>query len=255
LPLIDIRNLSVSYETVSGVSVDALRDIDLSIYPGDFFCVVGPSGCGKSTLLAAIAGFINPGQGTLTDQGRPVTGPDPRRGMVFQQPELFPWLTVYKNVEFGPRMRGVSSSERRDITENCLRSVRLWDFRNAYPYELSGGMQQRAAIARVLANNPRILLMDEPFGALDALTREHLQEELLSLWGRTGKTVIFVTHSVEEAVYLGTDIIVFSDRPGRIIARFKPGFSKNGGSSRKVKALPEFVSLREDVLSRIWSIS
>lgn len=235
--------------------VEALRHIDLSIRSGDFLCVVGPSGCGKSTLLSAIAGFIHPTRGTVLDEGRPVESPDRRRGMVFQQPELFPWLSVFQNVEFGPRMRGLNKKARKEETEHCLRMVKLWDFRNSYPYELSGGMQQRAVIARVLANDPHILLMDEPFGALDALTREHLQEELLSLWSRTGKTVVFVTHSVEEAVYLGTDVIVFSERPGRIIARFKSAFSKNGGSSRTVKAHPDFITLREKVLSRIWSIS
>ena len=255
-PQVELKSLSLSYPTLSGESIEALKDIDLVVQPGGFVCVVGPSGCGKSSLLHLLAGFLHPTCGEAIAEELPINGPDPRRGMVFQHPELYPWLTVYRNVEFGPRMRGIRGALLRERTERCLRMVRLWEFKEAYPYELSGGMQQRAAIARVLANDPHILLMDEPFGALDALTREHLQEELLGLWRQTGKTVIFVTHSVEEAVYLGTDVVVMTERPGRISDRFECPFSRNGGggNSREVKARPDFVALRERILAKIWAI-
>lgn len=254
---IELKDVSLAYPAVSGFSIQALSGLNLRVSHGDFVCLVGPSGCGKSSLLRLLAGFLNPSGGSLLIDGEAVGGPDSSRGMIFQQAELYPWLTVFGNVEFGPRMRGVEVAARRVEVERCLRLVRLWDFKDAYPYELSGGMQQRVAIARVLANDCELLLMDEPFGALDALTREHLQEELLSLWRQTGKTIIFVTHSVEEAVYLGTDVLVMTDRPGTISARFHSPFSRAGGSdfSRSIKALPEFVRLREEVLLRIWANS
>jgi ABC-type taurine transport system ATPase subunit len=218
-------------------------------------CVVGPSGCGKTTLLRIIAGFVTPTAGEARLDGGVIAGPDHQRGVVFQHPALYPWLSVQGNVEFGPKMRGIAATRRRELAERYLRMVRLWDFRGKAPYELSGGMQQRVAIARVLANDPRILLMDEPFGALDALTREHLQEELLKIWRATGKTVFFITHSVEEAVYLATKLVVMSPRPGRILATLEPGFSRETPPrpSRGVKSSPEFVTLREEVLHLIWS--
>jgi taurine transport system ATP-binding protein len=187
--------------------------------------------------------------------GVPIEGPDHQRGVVFQQPTLYPWLTVRQNVEFGPKMRGIAPARRRELAEHYLRMVRLWEFRDKAPYELSGGMQQRVAIARVLANDPRILLMDEPFGALDALTREHLQEEVLKIWRETRKTVFFITHSVEEAVYLATTVAVMSPRPGRIQATIEAPFSRQSGTadSRAVKSSPEFVALREQVLRLIWT--
>ena len=234
--------------------IRAVDRLSLSFGEGDFVCVVGPSGCGKTTLLRIIAGFVAPTSGEARLDGAVITDPDHQRGVVFQHPALYPWLTVQQNVEFGPKMRGVKAARRREITERHLRLVRLWDFRGKAPYELSGGMQQRVAIARVLANDPRILLMDEPFGALDALTREHLQEELLKIWRATGKTVFFITHSVEEAVYLATRLIVMSPRPGRILATLAPGFSRETPPrpSRVVKSSPEFVALREEVLRLIW---
>lgn len=249
---ITLESVSLAYQTVAGAPIQALSELNLRVARGDFVCLVGPSGCGKSSLLRLLAGFMRPSGGSLLIDGRAIDGPDPSRGMVFQQAELYPWLTVFGNVEFGLKMRGFGVARRRAEAERCLRLVRLWDFKNAYPYELSGGMQQRAAIARVLANDCELLLMDEPFGALDALTREHLQEELLSLWRQTGTTIIFVTHSVEEAVYLGTDVLVMTDRPGTISARFHSPFSRSADLSRSIKALPEFTRLREEVLSRIW---
>ena len=245
--------VGVSYG--SGVAqVVALENISLAFAPGDFICIVGPSGCGKTTLMQTLAGFLKPSQGRVTIEGRAVDGPGADRGVVFQQPALFPWLTVAGNAGFGPMLRGTTKAQQAEIVEQNLRLVGLWDFRDRYPYELSGGMQQRLAIVRALANNPKILLMDEPFGALDALTREQMQEELHAVWRRTGMTVLLITHSVEEAIYLGTDVVVISQRPGRVLKRIAAPFShRNERNSRAIKSLPEFVAMREHVLSMIWN--
>ena len=252
-PILEIDEVMMEYLSRDG-PVAALERVSLAIGEGDFVCLVGPSGCGKTTLLRIIAGFVAPTAGQVRLDGDPILGPDYQRGVVFQHPALYPWLTVQANVEFGPKMRGLPLARRRELAEHHLRMVRLWDFRAKVPYELSGGMQQRVAIARVLANDPRILLMDEPFGALDALTREHLQEELLKIWKATGKTVFFITHSVEEACYLATSILVMSPRPGRILAAVEAPFSRQAAiqDSRVVKSSPEFVALREQVLRYIW---
>jgi taurine transport system ATP-binding protein len=251
--LLDIDDVTLEYTGRDG-RVAALDRVTLAIREGDFVCVVGPSGCGKTSLLRIVAGFVPPTTGRVRLDGASIVGPDHQRAMVFQQPALYPWLTVQQNVEFGPRMRGVPRGRRAELAERVLRLVRLWDVRGRAPYELSGGMQQRVAIARVLANDPRVLLMDEPFGALDALTREHLQEELLKLWKTTGKTVVFITHSVEEACYLGMRVVVMSPRPGRIVAEVPAPFSvrESGGDSRAVKSSVEFVELRERILKLIW---
>ena len=251
--ILEIDEVMMEYPSSDG-PVTALERVSLAIGEGDFVCLVGPSGCGKTTLLRIIAGFVQPSAGQVRLDGEPILGPDYQRGVVFQHPALYPWLTVQANVEFGPKMRGLPSARRRELAEHHLRMVRLWDFRTKTPYELSGGMQQRVAIARVLANDPRILLMDEPFGALDALTREHLQEELLKIWKATGKTVFFITHSVEEACYLATTIFVMSARPGRILASIEAPFSRQAATqdSRAVKSSQEFVALREQVLRYIW---
>jgi ABC-type nitrate/sulfonate/bicarbonate transport system ATPase subunit len=196
----------------------ALDLIDVDIPAGQLVTILGPSGCGKSTLLGLVAGFLQPSGGTVLVGGTPVTGPGADRGVVFQQPRLFPWMSVRRNVEFGPRMAGSGAAERRRLAEQALALVRLADVADRATYELSGGMQQRAAIARALANKPSVLLLDEPFAALDALTRERLQDELLRLWRVTRTTVLFVTHSVEEAAHLGTRVLVLSARPGRVIA-------------------------------------
>ncbi len=255
-PILSIDGVSVVFPTSDG-PVTALDRVSLTMAEGDFVCVVGPSGCGKTTLLKIIAGFLAPTSGRVLLDGAPIHEPDHQRGVVFQQPALYPWLTVLENVEFGPKMRGLGRAERRRLAEEYLRMVRLEEFAGKPPYQLSGGMQQRVAIARVLANDPRILLMDEPFGALDALTREHMQEELLKIWKATGKTVFLITHSVEEACYLGTSIVVMSPRPGRIIRVLEAPFSRRAATadSRAVKASPEFVALREQVLSLIWGES
>lgn len=196
--------------------VVALKDIDLEIRPGEFVCLLGPSGCGKSTLLNAIAGFSLPTSGTLEVSGRPVTAPGPDRGMVFQEYALFPWMTVEANIAFGLDIRGTGSEEKARIVDELLDMLGLKEFRHRFPKDLSGGMRQRVAIARVLALDPPIMLMDEPFGALDALTRRSLQDELLRIWRSVGKTIVFVTHSIEEAVYLGSRVVILTYRPGTI---------------------------------------
>ena len=196
--------------------VVALQDIDLDIAPGQFTCLLGPSGCGKSTLLNAVAGFSAPSSGSITVDGAPVSAPGPERGMVFQEYALFPWMTVEKNIAFGLEIKGLAKSRIAGTVEKLLHMLSLVEFRARYPKDLSGGMRQRVAIARVLALDSPIMLMDEPFGALDALTRRNLQDELLRLWAALNKTIIFVTHSIEEAIYLADRIVVMTYRPGTI---------------------------------------
>lgn len=250
-----IEDLSQSFGSGAD-AVDALGPITLDIAPGEFITIVGPSGCGKTTLIRAVAGFLSPTAGTIRVGDRPVTDPGPDRGMVFQHPRLFPWLDVAGNVELGLRFRGVQRSERKRIVDDHLRLVGLDGFGHRRPYELSGGMQQRCQIARVLAGAPSIMLMDEPFGALDALTRERLQNELLALWRQTRPTVVFITHSVDEAVFLGSRVLVMSPRPGRIVLDEPAVFEGDDGSAVPVEDLrswPDFVALRERVRAAIQS--
>jgi NitT/TauT family transport system ATP-binding protein len=197
-------------------AVVALKDIDLQITPGEFVCLLGPSGCGKSTLLNAIAGFSLPTSGSLEVAGKEVTAPGPDRGMVFQEYALFPWMTVERNIAFGLEIRGAGKAEIKAKVDALLDMLGMQDFRRRFPKDLSGGMRQRVAIARILALDSPIMLMDEPFGALDSLTRRSLQDELLRIWRAVGKTIVFVTHSIEEAVYLGTRVVLLTPRPGRI---------------------------------------
>ena len=238
---------------VRGARVQALEKIDLHIEPGQFVCLAGPSGCGKTTLLRLLAGFMKPSEGSITVDGEPVRRPSAERGVVFQQPMLFPWLSVRKNVELGPKLRGVGREERRQQADKYLSMVGLADFTGHRPYELSGGMQQRCQIARVLTNDPDFVLMDEPFGALDALTRERLQNELLDIWRATGKTILFITHSVDEAVFLGTRVMVMSPRPGRIVLDKDAMFSGHGETieAEAIRALPEYAALVEEVRQAI----
>lgn len=250
---VQFDEVSMRYGTGAS-AVRALEQVNLGFARGDFICIVGPSGCGKTTMMQTLAGFLPPTRGVVSVDGQIVTGPGPDRGVVFQQPALFPWLTVAANAGFGPRMTGAAGAAAR--VEQWLRTTGLWEFRNRYPYELSGGMQQRLAIARALCNEPKVLLMDEPFGALDALTRERMQEELHAVWRRTGMTVVFITHSVEEAVYLGTEVVVMSPRPGRIVATLPMTFAREHAMEgiRAVKSRADFVAAREEVLSLIWSM-
>ena len=199
-----------------GREVVALDGIDLAVAPGELVCLLGPSGCGKSTLLNAIAGFAPPTAGTLAANGREVVGPGPDRAMVFQEYALFPWMTVEANVAFGLELKGEPRAAIAGRVEALLRQLGLWEFRDRFPKDLSGGMRQRVAIARVLALDPPMLLMDEPFGALDALTRRNLQDELLRIWSSLQKTIVFVTHGIEEAIYLADRVVVMTYRPGRV---------------------------------------
>lgn len=234
---------------VRGDRVQALDTIDLRIERGQFVCLAGPSGCGKTTLLRLIAGFMTPSEGSISVDGEPVTKPSADRGVVFQQPMLYPWLSVRRNVELGPKLRGVSAAERTKQADRFLSMVGLSDFTGHRPYELSGGMQQRCQIARVLTNDPDIVLMDEPFGALDALTRERLQNELLEIWRATGKTILFITHSVDEAVFLGSRVMVMSPRPGRIVLDEPAVFSEPGETIEPdaIRALPAYAQLVDRV--------
>ncbi len=199
-----------------GQDIVALRDIELAVERGEFVCLLGPSGCGNSTLLNALAGFSPPSAGRIVVDGQSISGPGPDRGMVFQEYALFPWMTVAQNIGFGLSIKGLGRQEIAAKVDELLALLKLGDFRERFPKDLSGGMRQRVAIARVLALDPPIMLMDEPFGALDALTRRSLQDELLRIWAKFRKTILFVTHSIEESIYLADRIVVFTYRPGTI---------------------------------------
>lgn len=214
---IECRGISHRYETRRGASAMALAGVDLRIDAGEFVCLLGPSGCGKTTLLNMLAGFIRPGEGEILVSGQHVNGPSPQRGVVFQEYSLFPWLTIAGNVAFGLRMAGRRATERRMLVQAHLAAVGLEAAARRYPFELSGGMKQRAAIARSLATEPSILLMDEPFAALDAMTRNDLQTQILKIHRSTRKTIVFVTHNIAEAIVLGSRIVVMSPNPGRIV--------------------------------------
>ena len=215
LPIIDIKGVDKVFK-LQDQTINALSGANLTIAKGEFICLIGASGCGKSTLLRIMAGFEQPSAGEALMWGKPIVGPDPGRGMVFQDYALFPWLTVRDNIGFGPASRGLSGGEVKATVDKFVELVGLQKFATAYPHQLSGGMKQRVAIARVLANDAELVLMDEPFGALDAMTRERLQDELLEIWQRTKLTVVFVTHSIEEAIFLAGRVVVMTPGPGRI---------------------------------------
>lgn len=251
-----IDNISMRFDLPNGGSVQALKNVSLHLQPGELLSVLGPSGCGKTTLLNILAGFLAPTEGKVTLDGKRVNGPGPERGMVFQQGALFEWMSVRKNVDFGPRMKGMAEAERNAITDHLLETVGLQDFKDKAVYELSGGMQQRVALARCLANEPQVVLMDEPLGALDALTREKMQGLVLKLWKETGKTVILITHSVEEALLLGERLLVMAPRPGRIFKEYRLPFADDGVGKdlREVKKSAGFAERREEILSMIWGM-
>ncbi|MBC2582339.1 ABC transporter ATP-binding protein [Clostridium sp. DJ247] len=253
--IIALNNVNLIYKA-GNKQVNALENINLDIEEGEFVCILGPSGCGKSTLLKIIAGFISPTYGEVTMNGDTISGADWHRGVVFQQPALYPWLNVEDNVKFGLKMRKIPKAERIKATEYYLNKVGLLEFRKYKPYELSGGMKQRISIARVLVNNPLVLLMDEPFGALDALTREQMQNLLRDIWRETKKTILFITHDVDEALSLGTRVLVMSSRPGRIIKEFKTSFTEDvvDYNSSEVRFTEGFKLLREQVLDLINNV-
>lgn len=253
---LSIENLSMRFDLPNGGHVQALKDVSLDLKQGELLSVLGPSGCGKTTLLNIVAGFLAPTDGKIVLNGHEVTGPDAERGMVFQQGALFEWMSVRENVRFGPDMKGMPKAESAKIVDHLLDVVGLQDFKEKMVYELSGGMQQRVALARCLANDPDVILMDEPLGALDALTREKMQGLVLNLWKETGKTIILITHSVEEALLLGERLLVMAPRPGRIHKEYRLPFADMGVNAdlREVKKHPEFSERREEILAMIWDM-
>jgi len=256
MPGLQIDKLSMRFDLPDGGSVQALKDVTIDLKAGELLSVLGPSGCGKTTLLNIVAGFLAPTSGEITLNEKRVYGPGPERGMVFQQGALFEWMSVRENVGFGPRMKGMAEKPKREIVDHLLDVVGLQEFKEKAVYELSGGMQQRVALARCLANEPDVILMDEPLGALDALTREKMQGLVLKLWKETGKTIILITHSVEEALLLGERLIVMAPRPGRIHKEYNLPFAEMGVGQdlREVKKHPDFNSTREEILSMIWDM-
>ncbi|MBQ9673077.1 MAG: ABC transporter ATP-binding protein [Ruminococcus sp.] len=252
--LISINNVDLSYTGKTG-PIKALENINFNIFPKEFICVLGPSGCGKSTLLKILAGFISPTAGSVKLDGEEIHGTDWHRGVVFQHPPLYEWFSVRTNVAFGPKMRGVPKEEYEPLVEEYLKKVNLTEFADKKIYELSGGMKQRVSIARALINDPEILLMDEPFGALDALTRESVQDLTRKIWWDTGKTIFFITHDVEEALLLASRIIVLSKHPGRVIEDIQVNFSRQIVEDlvTDIKFSPEFYKYREKLLRLINS--
>lgn len=253
---LNVSNVSVRYPgRTASEQVHALDDINLSIKSGDFVVALGASGCGKTTLLSLMAGFISPSEGSITLGGKEITGPGSDRGVVFQKHALLPWLNVMQNTEFGLKLQGVARDKRRALAARNLALVGLQDFHNHMIYQLSGGMQQRVGIARALTCNPAMLLMDEPMAALDALTRETIQELLLDVWQETQKMFFFITHSVEEALFLASRLIVMSPRPGRITHTYELDFNRRFlecRDARSIKSSPDFIKMRETVLGIIY---
>lgn len=250
--LISLEGVDLTYSGRTG-TIKALDNINFNIFPGEFVCILGPSGCGKSTLLKILAGFIQPTSGIVKLDGNEINGIDWHRGVVFQNPPLYEWLSVKNNISFGPKMRKLPKKEYSKLADEYIEKVGLTGFANKKIYELSGGMKQRVSIARALINNPEILLMDEPFGALDALTRENIQNLIRKIWWNTGKTILFITHDVEEALLLASRIIVLSKHPGRVIEDIYVNFSKKiiEDNNVDIKFTEEFYKYREKLLKLI----
>jgi taurine transport system ATP-binding protein len=253
---LSVKNVGLTYPGLySDQAVIALQGVNLTINSGDFVVALGASGCGKTTLLNLMAGFMAPSGGEISLGNHRVAGPGAERGVVFQKHALLPWLNVIDNTEFGLKLRGVDKKRRREIATKNLALVGLQDFHRHMIYHLSGGMQQRVGIARALTCDPAMLLMDEPMAALDALTRETIQELLLKVWSLTNKMFFFITHSVEEALFLGSHLIVMSPRPGRITHTYELDFNRRflaEGNARAIKSSPEFIKMREEVLGIIY---
>ena len=244
-----IDGVSKQYTTASGHTVDALRDIDLTFADNEFVCVIGRSGCGKTTLMNIVAGFVKPTTGSVRVDGELVTGPGGGKGVVFQSLALFPWLSAARNIEFGCRQIGMPADMRRKVVGDLIDLVHLGGFADKYPFELSGGMQQRVAIARALAIEPKILLMDEPFGALDEQTRMDMQTELLRIWSSRRKTVFFITYSVSEAITLADRVVVLGTNPGHVDREFRIDFSRP-----RNRLAPNFVALEGEVQAALGRI-
>jgi NitT/TauT family transport system ATP-binding protein len=251
MPLIQASGISKIYSNGKGESISALDDFNIDVEKNEFVSIVGPSGCGKTTFLLLVAGLEPFTSGDLLLEGKPVAGPDPAHAIVFQEFLLFPWRTVWQNVEFGPEVRGFSKQKRKSLVEKYIKLVGLDGFEKRYPHELSGGMKQKAAIARALCNEPKILLMDEPFASLDALTRETLQQELLRIWQQTEATVLFVTHSIAEAVYLADRVVVLSPRPGRIRGAVKIDLPRPRVG--EMLTSPEFIGYERKIRDLVWN--
>ncbi|MDR1975712.1 MAG: ABC transporter ATP-binding protein [Campylobacteraceae bacterium] len=254
MTVISLTNVGVNYNEGTKNAVTAIKDISLEIKKGEFICVLGPSGCGKSTLLNVLAGFVKPTSGSAIADSEPITKPDWNRGVVFQAPVLYPWLNVKENVEFGLKMRKFGKKERSDLADKYLKQVELFEFKNHKPYELSGGMRQRASLARVLVNSPKIVLLDEPFGALDAITKINMQFLTRLIWSYEKSTFFLITHDVDEALSLGTRIIVLSSRPGVILKEFNANFTYRISQSNldQTRFSKEYIRLREEILSLIY---
>jgi taurine transport system ATP-binding protein len=251
-----IDNVSMTFELPNGGKVEALKNINLDIKEGELLSVLGPSGCGKTTLLNILAGFLAQTEGEVRLAGNAVVGPSPERGMVFQHGALFEWMDVNTNIGFGPSMKGTPKAEIQKRTQELLDIVGLQEFGEKMIYEMSGGMQQRVALARCLANDPDVILMDEPLGALDALTREKMQSLVLDIWKKTGKTIILITHSVEEALLLGERLLVMAPRPGRVHKEYRLPFADLGVGAdlREVKRHKDFGPTRDEILNMIWDM-
>lgn len=252
--VVSIKNVNLEYDSEKG-KVLALQDASLDIKKGEFICVLGPSGCGKSTLLNIIAGFHKPTSGSALMGDEEIKGPNWKRGVVFQSPPLYPWLNIYENIAYGPKKRKLPKDQIEKEVNKYIDLVGLKDFKGQKPYELSGGMRQRASLARVLVNQPEMILMDEPLGALDALTRTNMQSLIRDIWNKTGNTIFFITHDVDEALSLATRVIVMSARPGRIVKEFNTDFTYDidGPNQEAVRYSREYIMIREEILNIINS--